>query len=126
MTERSEAQKAEDCRDIKAFEIAKAICDASSTYGEALYLIEKAANMINRQRDKEKPSAGEYPVDRYGQKVETPDMIEWQRDREAPTAGEYPCDRYGRELKKEPPTAATEGGEDSGTKIKGITVDLTN
>ena len=73
MTEKSEAQKAEDRRDIKAFEIAKAICNTSSTFGEALYITEKAANIIKRQRDKQKPSAGEYPVDRYGQRVETPD-----------------------------------------------------
>ncbi len=31
-----------------------------------------------------------------------------------------------RAEKEEPPTAATEGGEESETKIKGITVDLTN
>lgn len=73
MKERSEAQKAEDSRDIKAFEIAKAICDTSSTFGEALYITEKAANIIKRQRDRKKPDAGEYPVDRYGQRVETPD-----------------------------------------------------
>ena len=73
MKEKSEAQKAEDRRDIKAFEIAKAICDTSSTFGEALYITEKAAIIIKRQRDKQKPSAGEYPVDRYGQRVETPD-----------------------------------------------------
>lgn len=73
MKERSEAQKAEDRRDIKAFEIAKAICEASSTFGEALYITEKAAIIIERQRDRQKPSAGEYPVDRYGERVETPD-----------------------------------------------------
>lgn len=75
MKERSEAQKAEDRRDIKAFEIAKAICAASRTFGEALYITEKAANMIKLQRDKQKPNAGEYPVDRYGRKVETPDAV---------------------------------------------------
>ena len=73
MTERSEAQKAEDRRDIKAFEIAKAICEVSNTYGEAIYITEKAANIIKRHRDKQKPEAGEYPIDRYGCKVEMPD-----------------------------------------------------
>ncbi len=73
MKERSEAQKAEDCRDIKAFEIAKAICEVSNTYGEALYITEKAVNIIKRQRDKQKPEAGKYPTDRYGCKVEMPD-----------------------------------------------------
>ena len=71
--EKSEAQKAEERRDIKAFEIAKAICEASSTFGEALYITEKAANIIKLQRDRQKPSAGEYPVDRFGKRVETPD-----------------------------------------------------
>lgn len=73
MKEKSEAQKAEDLRDIKAFKIAKAICEISMTFGEALYITEKAVNIIKRQRDMKKPDAGEYPVDRYGQRVETPD-----------------------------------------------------
>lgn len=73
MTEKSKAQKEEDRRDIKAFEIAKTICSMSNTFGEALYITEKAANIIKRQRDKQKPDAGEYPVDRFGHKVETPD-----------------------------------------------------
>lgn len=80
---------------IKAHEIAKMACNESETYGGALALLQQATF-----------------------------MIEWQRDRGTPTAGEYPRDRYGREFKEEPPTAATVGGEE--TKIKGITVDITN
>lgn len=73
MTEKSKAQKEEHHRDIKAFELAKTICSMSNTFGEALYITEKAANIIKRQRDKQKPDAGEYPVDRYGKRIETPD-----------------------------------------------------
>lgn len=73
MKEKSEAQKTEERRDIKAFEIAKAICGVAGTFGEALCITEKAADIIKRQRDRQKPTPGEYPVDRYGKKVETPD-----------------------------------------------------
>lgn len=73
MIEKSKAQEAEDRRDIKAFEIAKVICDTSSTFGEALYITKKAVNIIKRQRNRQKPDAGEYPVDRFGHKVEMPD-----------------------------------------------------
>lgn len=72
---------------IKAHEIAKAACEASETYVGALALLQQAQH-----------------------------IIEWQRDRETPTAGEYPRDIYGREIKEELPTAATEGGEEMQNK----------
>lgn len=83
MSNSEETQKRLHERAIKAHEIAKMACDGSKTYGGALELLQQAAY-----------------------------MIEFQREREAPKAGEYPRDRYGRELKEEPPTAATVGGED--------------
>lgn len=73
MTEKSKAQKEEDRRDIKAFEIAKIICSMSNTFWEALYITEKAANTIKEQRDRQKPDAGEYPIDRFGHRVKAPD-----------------------------------------------------
>ncbi len=69
MSNSKEIQKNLRKNTTKAHEIAKMACNESETYGGALALLQLAASMIEWQRDREKPTAGEYPRDRYGREI---------------------------------------------------------
>lgn len=66
-------QEAEDRRCVIAYGIAKEICEKTQSYREALYIAEKAADMIKLSRDTEEAKVLPHPTNRYGKKVELPE-----------------------------------------------------
>lgn len=61
-------------RNIKAHRIANFVCEVAGTYGEALYLLDKANNEVKLSMERKKAEAMPYPIDEWNNKIEMPDM----------------------------------------------------
>lgn len=59
--------------DIKAHELAKDIEKSTSSYHEAMTLIDRVKSNFEWARERTKVELPEYPIDRWGQKVNIPE-----------------------------------------------------
>lgn len=63
-------KKREKEKDLMAYEMAKQIAEFSSSYGEAMSIINRIKGNFEWARERRKPEVPPYPVDNWGIKIE--------------------------------------------------------